>query len=56
MPRLADYLDVSMSDVDVMMRAAGETNLPVPTADGVRQPANRVAIITITPETRVAPR
>jgi OOP family OmpA-OmpF porin len=45
---VADYLGVApVNNEEVDMQAFGETNLPVPTADGVREPRNRVVRITV---------
>jgi OOP family OmpA-OmpF porin len=45
---VAEYLNVTpVSAEEVDLRAYGENNLPVPTADGVRLQANRVAKVAI---------
>jgi OOP family OmpA-OmpF porin len=45
------YLDVDPADtVHIDLAAYGETNLPVPTADGVREPANRITKVAIVKE------
>ena len=45
---VASYLDVTpLTAKDIDLRAYGEHNLPVPTADGVKLQANRVAKVAI---------
>lgn len=45
---VADYLNVTPLTADeIDLRAYGETNLPVPTSDGVRLQANRVAKVAV---------
>jgi OOP family OmpA-OmpF porin len=45
------YLDVDPADTaHIDLSAYGETNLPVPTADGVREPANRITKVAIVKE------
>jgi OOP family OmpA-OmpF porin len=48
---VASYLGVEPADtVHLDLAAYGETNLPIPTADGVREPANRVAKVALVKE------
>lgn len=48
---VASYLGITPVDAaQVDVRAFGETNLPVPTADGVREPANRVTKVMVVRE------
>jgi OmpA-OmpF porin, OOP family len=48
---VSDYLGMSTVDMaQVDMQAFGETNLPVPTADGVREAANRVTVFAVVQE------
>lgn len=44
---VADYLGLSPDKFEIVERAYGETNLPVPTADDVHEPRNRLVTISI---------
>ncbi len=48
---VASYLGIDVADTaHVDLAAYGETNLPVPTADGVREPANRITKVAVVKE------
>ncbi|HEX2858845.1 MAG TPA: OmpA family protein [Alphaproteobacteria bacterium] len=44
---VANYLQLPADRFEVRVRGFGERNLPVPTADGVRKPENRVVDISV---------